>query len=236
MNIEKAWKNFLKDILINGEMHEKDDGDILQESLINHCMIDNPLKQIGSANINSEMFIELIKKGAFDIKEYPFKGPALVEYVASLDDPTIIDGRDFVYTYPERIFNILLSNREKEVKSFNQFDIMVDRLKNFDGSNRAVATLYSAGLDHNEKDIPCLNWLQSTIRNNKLLLHVMFRSNDCYGAFPSNMFFISYIGLKLTEELKKDYPSLEFSGINYNSTSLHIYKNDIDAAKKVVGF
>lgn len=235
MNIEKAWKNFLKDILINGEIHEKDDGDILQESLINHCIIDNPLKQIGNANISSEMFIDLINKGVFDIKDYPFKGPALVEYVASLDDSMVIDGGDFVYTYPERIFNINLSDRTGNTVSFNQFDIMINRLKNFDGSNRAVATLYSAGLDQNEKDIPCLNWLQSTIRNNKLLLHVMFRSNDCYGAFPSNMLFLCYLGIKLTEALRENYPSLEFSGINYNSTSLHIYKADMGAAKKVVG-
>jgi hypothetical protein len=49
------------------------------------------------------------------------------------------------------------------------------------------------------------------------------------------MLFISYIGIKLVEELKKTYPTLEFEGINYNSSSLHIYKGDMVAAKKVVG-
>ncbi len=235
MNIEKAWKKFLYEILENGECHEKDDGDILQEHLINHCIIDNPLKQIGNTHITSEMFIDLIKKGAFDIKDYPIKGPALAEYVESLIDEEIIRGGGFVYTYPERIFNIKLSNRDNEVRRYNQFRIMYNRLKNYDGSNRAVMTLYSAGLDETEQHIPCLQFLQATIRNNKLMLHVFFRSNDLYSAFPSNMLFISFIGIKLTEKLKEEYPSLEFIGINYNSSSLHIYEGDLEAARQVIG-
>ena len=235
MNIEKAWKKFLYEILENGERHEKDDGDILQEHLINHCIIDNPLKQIGNTHIASEMFIDLIKKGAFDIKDYPIKGPALAEYVESLIDEEIIRGGGFVYTYPERIFNIKLSNRDNEVRRYNQFRIMYNRLKNYDGSNRAVMTLYSAGLDETEQHIPCLQFLQATIRNNKLMLHVFFRSNDLYSAFLSTMLFISFIGIKLTEKLKEEYPSLEFIGINYNSSSLHIYEGDLEAARQVIG-
>jgi len=235
MNLEKAWKQFLHTVLENGESHEKDDGDILQEHLINHCIIDNPLKQIGNTHITSEMFIDLIKKGAFDIKDYPIKGPALAEYVESLIDEEIIRGGGFVYTYPERIFNIKLSNRDNEVRRYNQFRIIYNRLKNYDGSNRAVMTLYSAGLDETEQHIPCLQFLQATIRNNKLMLHVFFRSNDLYSAFPSNMLFISFIGIKLTEKLKEEYPSLEFIGINYNSSSLHIYEGDLEAARKVIG-
>ena len=48
----------------------------------------------------------------------------------------------------------------------------------------------SCRLLQTEQHIPCLNWVQATIRNNKLILHVIFRSNDCYSAFPSNMLFI----------------------------------------------
>ena len=48
------------------------------------------------------------------------------------------------------------------------------------------------------------------------------------------MLFISYIGIKLVEALKEEYPNLEFEGINYNSSSLHIYQGDLEAAKKVI--
>ena len=234
MNIEKAWKKFLKNIIENGESHTKDDGDILVESLINHCFIDNPLKQFGSQNINSKMFIDMIRKGVFNIKGYPIKDLALSEYVESLDDENMIYGEDFVYTYPERLCGYQTIDRFGEELIANQLEIIEYRLLEHAGSNRAVATLYNCGLDATEQHIPCLNWIQATRRNNKLILHIMFRSNDCYGAFPSNMLFISYIGIKLVEALKDKYPTLEFEGINYNSSSLHIYKGDLDAAKKVI--
>jgi len=234
MKLEDAWKKFLKKIIETGEEHEKDDGDVLVESLINHCFIDSPLKQFGGQNINSKMFISMIRKGVFNINGYPIKDLALAEYVESLDDPYMIDGGDFVYTYPQRLCCYPAIDRFDEEIDANQLEIMEYRLLEHAGSNRAVATLYNCGLDATEQHIPCLNWVQATIRNNKLILHVIFRSNDCYSAFPSNMLFISYIGIKLVEALKENYPTLEFEGINYNSSSLHIYEGDMEAAKKVI--
>ena len=238
MNIEKAWKQFLQTILENGESHEKDDGDVLQESLINHCFVDNVLNQFGNQNITTEMFLDMIKQGRFNIKGYPFKDLALYDYVSSLDDVEKIHNRNtkgddkFTYTYPNRIFRMQDAFTNYTV---DQFKVMVARLKNFPGSNRAVANIYSGVKDHKMKDIPCLQILQATIRNNELILHCFFRSNDCYGAWPSNMLFLNYLGLKLVDELKKEYPLLSFKGISYNSSSLHIYKHDLEAARKVIG-
>ena len=234
MKLEDAWKKFLKKIIENGEEHEKDDGDVLVESLINHCFIDSPLKQFGGQNINSKMFISMIRKGVFNINGYPIKDLALSEYVESLDDENMICGGDFVYTYPERLCGYHTIDRFGEEIDANQLEIMEYRLLEHAGSNRAVATLYNCGLDATEQHIPCLQVVQATIRNNKLILHIFFRSNDCYGAFVSNMLFISYIGIKLVENLKETYPLLEFEGISYNSSSLHIYQGDLEAAKKVI--
>ena len=232
MKLEDAWKKFLKKIIENGEEHEKDDGDVLVESLINHCFIDSPLKQFGGQNITSKLFIDMIRKGVFNINGYPIKDLALSEYVESLDDENMICGGDFVYTYPERLCGYHTIDRFGEEIDANQLEIMEYRLLEHAGSNRAVATLY--GLDATEQHIPCLQVVQATIRNNKLILHIFFRSNDCYGAFVSNMLFISYIGIKLVENLKETYPLLEFEGISYNSSSLHIYQGDLEAAKKVI--
>ena len=234
MKLEDAWKKFLKKIIETGEEHEKDDGDVLVESLINHCFIDSPLKQFGGQNINSKMFISMIRKGVFNINGYPIKDLALSEYVESLDDENMICGGDFVYTYPERLCGYHTIDRFGEEIDANQLEIMEYRLLEHAGSNRAVATLYNCGLDATEQHIPCLQVVQATIRNNKLILHIFFRSNDCYGAFVSNMLFISYIGIKLVENLKETYPLLEFEGISYNSSSLHIYQGDLEAAKKVI--
>lgn len=240
-SIEKAWIKLLNIVINEGEQHEKDDGDILQEHLINHCFIENVLNQFGNQNITIELFLEMIKQGKFNIKGYPVKDIALYDYVTSMDNLEIINNKNsdgtkkFTYTYPQRIFNMRDRNSMFMV---NQFGLMIKRLsKKFggnSGSNRAVANIYSAPLDGSMNDIPCLQILQATIRNNELILHCYFRSNDCYGAFPSNMLFLNYFGLKLVDELKKEYPLLKFSGISYNSSSLHIYRGDYEQAKKVV--
>lgn len=241
-SIEKVWKKLLNDVLRDGEKHEKDDGDKLYEKLINHEFIPNVLNMLfcGGESITSQMFLEMIGNGVFNIDGYPLKDEALMEYVMQLDDETQIfidDYEDsFIYTYPERIFAMKTVNRENGVGLHNQFEVMCERLKNFEGSNRAVATLYNVGLDRAEQHIPCLNWLQTTIRDDELVLHIMFRSNDLYSAFPSNMMFLMYLGLKFVDELKEDYPLLKFKGINYNSTSLHIYKGDLEQAKEVIGY
>ena len=86
------------------------------------------------------------------------------------------------------------------------------------------------------EDIPCLQFLQCLVRNNELTIHCLFRSNDIFGAFYSNMFFIAYIGLKMKEEVNKELlgKKLNFGGIHYHSTSGHIYNTDLKAARTLI--
>ena len=241
-SIEKAWRAFLYEVLNHGKKHEKDDGDMLQEHLINHCFIDNVLNQFGNQNISTKMFLDMLKKGVFNINGYPVKDVALYNYVTSIDDVSIRANKNFetgedkfTYTYPNRIFN--MTERQSDFM-VDQFELMIKRLSKklggSPGSNRAVANIYSAPRDCGMKDIPCLQIIQATIRDDELILHCYFRSNDLYGAFPGNMLFLNYLGLKLVDELKNEYPSLKFKGISYQSSSLHIYQGDMDAAKKVI--
>ena len=246
MNLETIWKKLLKEVITKGHEHEKDDSPI-QEIIGVHEFIPNQFLQT-PIYLSPEEFLKGIKKGAYDIKEYPMSGEALYDYVSSLDNHEMIynknsDGSEkFTYTYPNRIFN--MTDKHTEV---NQFELMIHRLtaEKYDektnkgyfhsGSNRAVANIYSATKDCGMNDIPCLQWIQALIRNNELTLTIIFRSNDCYGAWPSNMLLINYLGLKLVDRLRKTYPSLTFKGIYYNVSSLHVYETDMDAAKKVVG-
>lgn len=233
MNIEKIWKKLLKEVITNGHEHKKDDSSIC-EIIGVHEFIPNQFPQT-PIYLSPEEFLKGIKKGAHDIKGYPMSGEALHEYVASLDDPYMIDGSDFVYTYPERLRNYLTIDRFGEQLEVDQLEIMEYRLVENSGSNRAVATLYNCGLDGTEEHIPCLNWIQALIRDNELTLTIIFRSNDAYGAWPSNILFINYIGLKLVDALRETYPGLTFKGSYYNCSSLHIYETDMPAAEKVVG-
>ena len=164
------------------------------------------------------------KKGRYDIDACPIKGDALYEYVKSFE---IRDDQGFVYTYPNRIL---------EHFGVDQFEVMKERILTATGSNRAVAVTYDPKIDHDREDIPCLQFVQMLVRDGELTIHVIFRSNDIFGAFYSNMFFICYMGIKMKEEVNKEImgEKLNFGGIHYHSTSGHIYNNDMRAAKRLI--
>ena len=221
MNIfESKWRKLLEELMLNHNEHVKDETQI-REMIGVHERIDNPYK--GSMlNINHTQFAEAVKRGAFDIKDYPIKSEALFDYVTSLDDEhqIYLDDDGFIYTYSERLQNY---------QGRNQLIDIVERLKQDMGSNRAVAVTFNPFIDNNREDIPCLQLIQALVRDDKLILSVYFRSNDLYGAFPSNMMFLTYLGMKIANEL-----NVTFDYIDYHCSSLHVYETDYQQASKVI--
>ncbi len=227
LSINQCYIDFIKEIINNGNETYKDSNHHLIENLGNFYYINDPLNLKYRAkykNMTSKMMLNEIQAGKYDIEGSPVKSDALYEYVKSFEDTS---DKGFVYTYPNRIlqhFNV------------NQFDVMKKRILNSIGSNRAIAITYDPKLDHNREDIPCLQFIQAIVRNGELTIHCLFRSNDIYGAFYSNMYFITYIGIKLKEEINKELvgEKINFGGIHYHSTSGHIYTTDLKSAKKLV--
>lgn len=235
-DLKKIWLNMLDWIYCDGININKD-GVEVREILGTCQFIDNAFGDISYISHSPKLFIESIKNGAFDIEDYPIKGEALADYVASIDDKDVINlKRDFVYSYPERLEAIVTpySDSKTEIGYVNQLNVIKERLIKCPESNRAIASLYIPGIDKDREDIPCLNHLQAFIRQNELYLFCLFRSNDIYGAFPSNMLFLQYIGLRLTNDLQEKYPTLKFKGISYRANSAHFYKTDEDAVKQVL--
>lgn len=232
-NILDALHEILYNVLVHGEDTTKDDETVM-EYLGNYICIRNPFPECyeGSNELSyREKFIRAIEDGRFDLEHYGIKGIALAEYVKSLDNDNIVhltSRDDFVYTYPNRIKSQFMNG----VYS-NQLRTIINRLSTCDGTNRAVATIYNPLLDERINDIPCLQWIQCTIRNDKLRIHCMFRSNDIYGAWYSNMLFLTYLAFEIIEMLEERNIFVTFDGIEYHSTSAHIYKKDIDDAIKL---
>ena len=221
MNIfESKWRELLEVLLLNHKKHVKDETPI-REIIGVHERIDNPYKD-SMLNINYKQFAEAVKRGAFNIKDYPLKSEALYDYVTSLDqlDKIVLDENSFIYTYSERLQNY---------QGRNQLIDIVERLKQDMGSNRAVAVTFNPFIDNERADIPCLQLIQALVRDDKLILSVYFRSNDLYGAFPSNMMFLTYLGMKIADEL-----GVEFDYIDYHCSSLHVYETDYQQASKVI--
>ena len=223
MNInffEKVWKELLNEVIYNGKYTYKDDSKI-KEVIGVHKQIKNPYSN-SIINISADKFASYVKKGIFDIAEYPIKGEALFDYVTSLDDEhqIYLDDDGFIYTYSERLQNY---------NDINQLDVIINRLNKNINSNRAIAVTYNPMVDMNRQDIPCLQLIQALVRDDKLILSVYFRSNDLYGAFPSNMMFLTYLGMKIANEL-----GVQFDYIDYHCSSLHIYETDYQQALKVI--
>lgn len=257
VSIDIQWQQFLWDCYHHGRTVKKDDSKI-KELMGNYVFLERPqdLPLPFKKQVNSyEEFISGIKKGLYDLPDYPLKGEALCDYVNSWNDIDKIytdeasreelglKGEPFVYTYPERLLHqFTIGNPDPDFKYdgwfINQFEVMYMRLLENLGTNRAVATIYQPGLDYDKDDIPCLNWVQATVRKNKLELHCVFRSNDLYGAWPSNMYFLTALGLWFSNELSQSSltkEQIEFNGIHYHSSSLHIYETDLPAVKKILG-
>lgn len=243
------WTQLLWNCYHHGKVVRKDDS-FIKELMGNYIFLERPqdIPLPFNKRIDSTYdFAEGLKKGLYDLEGYPIKGDALHDYVVSWNDDSQIildqesredmniEGKPFVYTYPERVLRQYTVSDVHPIGGnyfIDQFNVMYERLYNNFGSNRAVATLYNPGLDFDKDDIPCLNWLQVTVRDSKLELHCMFRSNDLYGAWPSNMYLLTFFGLWMVEQFFED---LTFNGIHYHSSSLHIYETDLPAVKKVLG-
>lgn len=224
--IIETYVNFVTKIYNQGLDTFKDDSQI-REIVGHHIYIDDPLGlgyKAKYANITPKIFLENILQGKYDVESSPVKNMTLYEYVSGFDDGEL---HDFEYTYPNRIL---------EYFDINQFNTCKERLKQNLNTNRAVMTIYDPKMDSHKKDIPCLQFIQFIIRGHELTIHCMFRSNDIFGAFYSNMFLITYIGLRMTESLNKETLSgpILFNGIHYYSTSAHIYKTDFNAIKKMI--
>lgn len=224
--IDKYWIKYLKTIYTHGTEQNKDDSPIKQYYGY-HITIPAPyIPPFKKTNL-TEYFLTQVQKGEMNTTHYPIQDKALYEYIMAWEKPEMIESTKFIYTYPERLHNY---------NNIDQYETIKHRLITNLGSNRAVATLYNPNIDKERTDIPCLNWLQATVEDNKnLRLHCMFRSNDIYGAWPSNMMLLFHLGFKLTDDLNKyNNNNITFHSIDYHCSSAHYYKTDEPAVKKII--
>lgn len=226
-SINESYKDYVRKVLNEGHYTFKDGKQII-ESLGNMIRVDNPLGYDHKAKyqlIKSGEVLQDIENGVYDMKNNPIKGNSVAIY---MQDFVLNNKSGFVYTYPDRI---------KTHFGIDQFQVMVDRLMEDLGSNRSVAITLDPKTDSSQNDIPCLQIIQAIVRDRKLVLHVYFRSNDVFGAYYSNMYFLTYIGLLLVEELNRKDPvnaNIVFDGLMYYCSSGHVYESDLKQAERLV--
>ena len=61
---------------------------------------------------------------------------------------------------------------------------MAEDLRRFRFSRRSVASLWDPRSDPGSEDPPCVDFVQASVRDDKLHLTAYIRSNDIYRAWP----------------------------------------------------
>ena len=116
----------------------------------------------------------------------------------------------FVYTY---------ANRFMEHFGTNQYEYMLNKLKKDAHSRRAIAVTMNPKIDNFQSEIPCLQEIILGIYNQKLIMTVLFRSNDLKYAFKYNLYAL----LNLQEYFAKEL-NVDCGDFYYNCCNLHYKK------------
>jgi thymidylate synthase len=95
----------------------------------------------------------------------------------------------FEYDYHGRLFDwgerLTVDGQPVHV---NQIEYIVEKLKSSPVSRRAIAITWNPVIDEQLDDCPCLQLAQCVIRDGKLAMRVVFRSNDMLTAAGANMY------------------------------------------------
>ncbi|MCU1755644.1 thymidylate synthase [Pseudomonas helleri] len=121
--------------------------------------------------------------------------------------------------------------RMKRYFGQDQLSQSIDHLKATPSSRRAVLTLYSPE-DLNRKnslDIPCNTTIYLKIRNNKLDITVLNRSNDLFMGIPYNIFVFNCVQKYIANHL-----DLDVGAQRHFTDSLHLYKSDIKKVERII--
>jgi thymidylate synthase len=133
----------------------------------------------------------------------------------------------FEYDYHSRLFNWgeRLSTNGAEVH-VNQIQYIIDKLRSSPVSRRALAITWNPVIDETLDDCPCLQLVQCVLRDRRLHMKVVFRSNDMLSAAGANMYALVRLQQWIANEL-----SLPVGSYTHISLVPHIYyvrdSNDI---------
>ena len=185
-NIDSAYIDYKYKLLDYGEVIVDQRGDKVYQLPFHSITFKDFVKKVGG--------IEYI-----DIPSNTFLNyDAMKKYAEQLVDG---DVQDFIYTYGNRLI---------EHFGINQYEVMINRIKEDIHTRRAIAITYDQVNDNCIEDIPCLIMLKLMVYDGKLDMSVVFRSNDIKYAFVSNLYGLMCVQLYLAKELGLPVGSLHY--------------------------
>ena len=155
----------------------------------------------GSVTRESEAIMLTVQHPDQDPRVHPLnqiKGQALDQYAHDLIYGGVNDEK-FDYTYWRRLFRYGADHPDQE--QVDQFALMIEKLNEAPTTRRAQAITWDPRRDPQVSEVPCLQMIQATIRNNALNLKAVFRSNDILQAAGANMYALVQLQRELAAVL-----------------------------------
>lgn len=213
-SIASAWERAVRHVLAKGVPVTTEDGEETLEADEIIVKVDNPLWNLLAIPDKS-----------------PYGERLLEQYKYSL---LMGRGSGFAYTYHDRLFGYVPYS-DYEGGGVDQIDEAIWKLRtsvnpdlaNRVYSRRAICITWQTE-DTGEKNPPCLQWIQFLVRDNKLQMKVLFRSNDVLLAMHANMYALVHLQQYVATSL-----GLPVGSYTHIVTVPHIYyKRDANEVQK----
>jgi len=179
--IGRAHELVVKMILEKGWVLKTEDEEATIEFEEVALQVDTPLAE-PMASPNSRFQQRFLDKYAEDLL---FGSPASFEY----------DYHSRLFDWGER-----LSSNGQNVHT-NQIEYIIRKLRQSPNSRRAIAITWNPVIDENLDDCPCLQLIQCILRDGRLHMRVVFRSNDMLTAAGANMYALVQLQKFIAEEI-----------------------------------
>lgn len=109
----------------------------------------------------------------------------------------------------------------------------VKLLKKDPTNRQAIITTWDAHKDGlgtpKQKNVPCIPILQLLVLDQKLVMNLVWRSNDMYLGFPHDV-----AGFSLLQKILAQKMDLQTGNLNYTILHAHLYENQIQNAQKLL--
>jgi thymidylate synthase len=117
----------------------------------------------------------------------------------------------------------------------DQLSDVIDKLYEELVSKSAVISLWDPSYDNAHGGSPCLNHLWFRIRDNKLYMTVVIRSNDMFGAFPANAYSMRRLQYTIARSLQERAgPCVTLGSLTILSESAHLYAHSWDDSEALI--
>jgi thymidylate synthase len=120
--------------------------------------------------------------------------------------------------------NIVNSNYGYQWNRNDQLNYVIQELKRDNNSRRACISIYDAKEHHKYKyDTPCTISINFYIKNNRLNMSVLMRSNDLWFGFCNDQYCFSHLVKCVADEL-----DILVGTYFHYATNLHLYNNKLN--------